>query len=286
MKSSNHAEKRASSSAESPEIADSRSSTLITRCYCIGTTRANSRGRICPPLVVLSSVQNQTSTNRYFCAKAVPGLPKRTSVLAYPLPFLCDFFCSDLMAKHLKQPVGQMLTRLCELTRFPENALTRYPVESSLGLEIGTTSAVMERRHQINLDVIKFRHLPRGAPTDELQIGSDRLRGTGQISREFRNLDYIFLVCCVCSPRQPTRFPRVKAEGQGFYQCVSRVVDGRFIFQTAGHGSVEAQPGPSVQPKRQPLSWPGLSGSLSSTQGLPNLQSGRFTTVSLLGFER
>jgi putative transposase len=37
------------------------------------------------------------------------------------------------------------------------------------------------------------------------------------------------------------RFPRVKAEGHSFYHCVSRVVDARFIFQTAGHGSVEAE---------------------------------------------
>jgi len=37
------------------------------------------------------------------------------------------------------------------------------------------------------------------------------------------------------------RFPRVKAEGRSFYHCVSRVVDRRFIFQTAGHGSVEAE---------------------------------------------
>jgi putative transposase len=37
------------------------------------------------------------------------------------------------------------------------------------------------------------------------------------------------------------RFPRVKAEGQSFYHCVSRVVDRRFIFQTAGHGSPEAE---------------------------------------------
>jgi putative transposase len=37
------------------------------------------------------------------------------------------------------------------------------------------------------------------------------------------------------------RFPRVKAEGQGFYHCVSRVVEGRFIFQTTGHGSPEAE---------------------------------------------
>jgi osmoprotectant transport system ATP-binding protein len=41
-----------------------------------------------------------------------------------------------LMAKHLNQPAGQMQTRLrelCELTHFPENALTRYPVELSGG---------------------------------------------------------------------------------------------------------------------------------------------------------
>ena len=37
------------------------------------------------------------------------------------------------------------------------------------------------------------------------------------------------------------RFPRVKAEGQSFYHCVSRVVDGLFIFQTTGHGSPEAE---------------------------------------------
>src|ERR1700739_4917411 len=37
------------------------------------------------------------------------------------------------------------------------------------------------------------------------------------------------------------RFPRVKAEGQSFYHCVSRVVDRQYIFQTAGHGSPEAE---------------------------------------------
>jgi hypothetical protein len=37
------------------------------------------------------------------------------------------------------------------------------------------------------------------------------------------------------------RFPRAKAEGQSFYHCVSRVVDGLFIFQTTGHGSPEAE---------------------------------------------
>jgi putative transposase len=37
------------------------------------------------------------------------------------------------------------------------------------------------------------------------------------------------------------RFPRVKAEGQGFYHCISRVVEGRFIFDSSAHGSVEAE---------------------------------------------
>jgi len=37
------------------------------------------------------------------------------------------------------------------------------------------------------------------------------------------------------------RFPRVKAEGQSFYHCVSRVVDRQFIFQTGGHSSAEAE---------------------------------------------
>ena len=37
------------------------------------------------------------------------------------------------------------------------------------------------------------------------------------------------------------RFPRIKANGQGFYHCVSRVVEGRFIFGTSGHGSAEAE---------------------------------------------
>ena len=53
-------------------------------------------------------------------------------------------------------------------------------------------------------------------------------------------LSYTFIFCSVwCFT--PMRFPRVKAEGQSFYHCVSRVVDRQFIFQTAGHGSPEAE---------------------------------------------
>src|ERR1700751_5011684 len=39
----------------------------------------------------------------------------------------------------------------------------------------------------------------------------------------------------------PMRIPRVKAEDQSFYHCISSVVEGRFIFQTTGHGSLEAE---------------------------------------------
>lgn len=37
------------------------------------------------------------------------------------------------------------------------------------------------------------------------------------------------------------RQPRIKGQGQSFYHCVSRVVDGRFLFQTQSPGSVEAE---------------------------------------------
>src|ERR1700752_4116387 len=52
---------------------------------------------------------------------------------------------------------------------------------------------------------------------------------------------YILSIRCVIVPAKFMRFPRVKADGQGFYHCISRVVEGRFIFQVSGHGSVEAE---------------------------------------------
>jgi REP element-mobilizing transposase RayT len=51
----------------------------------------------------------------------------------------------------------------------------------------------------------------------------------------------MFLVCCVILLTKLMRFPRVKADGHGFYHCVSRVVEGRFIFQISGRGSLEAE---------------------------------------------
>jgi hypothetical protein len=52
---------------------------------------------------------------------------------------------------------------------------------------------------------------------------------------------YVLSVCCVIVSAKLMRFPRVKVNGHGFYHCVSRVVEGRFIFQTSGHGSAEAE---------------------------------------------
>jgi REP element-mobilizing transposase RayT len=52
-------------------------------------------------------------------------------------------------------------------------------------------------------------------------------------------LHFCKLLCSMSST--PMRLPRIKAEGQSFYHCVSRVVDRRFIFQTFRHGSAEAE---------------------------------------------
>ena len=48
---------------------------------------------------------------------------------------------------------------------------------------------------------------------------------------------FIMLLSFESSMRQP----RIKGQGQSFYHCVSRVVDGRFLFQTQSPGSVEAE---------------------------------------------
>jgi hypothetical protein len=37
------------------------------------------------------------------------------------------------------------------------------------------------------------------------------------------------------------RFPRVKAEGQSFYHCISRAVEGRFIFNSSAGSCLEAE---------------------------------------------
>jgi REP element-mobilizing transposase RayT len=66
------------------------------------------------------------------------------------------------------------------------------------------------------------------------------LRGTGRILSGHRNIIYTFIVCCVLWFLF-MRFPRVKAEGQSFYHCISRVVDGRFIFGSSEGRCFEAE---------------------------------------------
>ena len=49
------------------------------------------------------------------------------------------------------------------------------------------------------------------------------------------NVTFFLFVCLLYySPAKFMRFPRVKADGQGFYHCISGVVEGRFIFQISG----------------------------------------------------
>jgi hypothetical protein len=69
-------------------------------------------------------------------------------------------------------------------------------------------------------------------------------RGTGQIIQSPCAIYYYNIsICCVIVPARLMRFPRVKADGQGFYHCVSRVVEGRFIFISSstkfGYSSAE-----------------------------------------------
>ena len=62
------------------------------------------------------------------------------------------------------------------------------------------------------------------------RVGVGTGYGTGQISEGGVSflLHFDILFCTVCFT--PMRVPRVKAEGQSFYHCVSRVVDRQFIF--------------------------------------------------------
>jgi putative transposase len=64
--------------------------------------------------------------------------------------------------------------------------------------------------------------------------------GTGQIFRRLAIFNYTFIVCCVISPDNLMRLPRVKSDGRGLYHCISRAVHSLFIFRTSGHGSEEA----------------------------------------------
>src|SRR5258707_10707565 len=67
----------------------------------------------------------------------------------------------------------------------------------------------------------------------------DRRASTGRAGYRRRRIDTLFY--CVIILRSSMRQPRIKGQGQSFYHCVSRVVDGRFLFQTQSPGSVEAE---------------------------------------------
>ena len=48
------------------------------------------------------------------------------------------------------------------------------------------------------------------------------------------------------------RFPRVKAQGQGFYHCISGFVDGLFIFGASDAPCLEAEEFISLMRRRKP----------------------------------
>jgi hypothetical protein len=110
-------------------------------------------------------------------------------------------------------------------------------------MQLVRTKALKER--------LDFR--PRNKDRTQAAMNQKRLRSRVVIHSDGEKRDrsinlramhfqcYILSICCVVVPAKFMRFPRVKADGQAFYHCVSRVVEGRFIFQVSGHGSVEAE---------------------------------------------
>src|ERR1700686_2780450 len=63
-------------------------------------------------------------------------------------------------------------------------------------------------------------------------------RDRSDIRKKFYfRLHFYCVLCTILS----MRFPRVKAEGQSFYHCISRVVEGRFIFGSSAGSCFEAE---------------------------------------------
>ena len=74
-------------------------------------------------------------------------------------------------------------------------------------------------------------NLPLSASCSGLPRKRKRKRDRSNKSQFDSDFYYNISVCCVIVPAKFMRFPRVKANGQGFYHCVSRVVEGRFILK-------------------------------------------------------
>src|ERR1700693_3503425 len=64
------------------------------------------------------------------------------------------------------------------------------------------------------------------------------VRLEGQIRRKFYFILHFYCVLCILLSM---RFPRVKAEGQSYYHCISRIVEGRFIFGSSAGSCFEAE---------------------------------------------
>jgi hypothetical protein len=83
----------------------------------------------------------------------------------------------------------------------------------------------------MNDRVIPLANAKNGQPLATILMKRDR---SGFEGRCFFYGDapyyYSIVIRCVIVPARFMRFPRVKADGQGFYHCVSRVVERRFIF--------------------------------------------------------
>ena len=51
----------------------------------------------------------------------------------------------------------------------------------------------------------------------------------------------LYFYSMLCSMALADAFSPDQSRGQGFYHCLSRTVEGRFIFQSSGAGCLEAQ---------------------------------------------
>jgi hypothetical protein len=92
------------------------------------------------------------------------------------------------------------------------------------------TTVDPKRRGQVKWSNIGQATLKSGDRSNLKQSNSKI--GTDQISCENSNFRYTFIICCIYC-LLVMRFPRIKPDTHSFYHCISRVVEGRFIFAIA-----------------------------------------------------